>query len=192
MSSVILIDNYDSFTYNIYQYLGILRAKVKVIRNDAKNVADIIRQAPSHIIISPGPGHPKDAGITVPLIEACAGRIALLGICLGHQAIGLTFGGKVIHAPKAMHGKTSLIKHKNAGVFKQLPSPFIATRYHSLLVEKATLPNCLAITATAEDGSIMGLRHKKYAIEGVQFHPESFATEHGLTMLANFLKVRAK
>lgn len=190
MASVIMIDNYDSFTYNIYQYLGILKVKVKVIRNDVATVAEILKQKPSHVVISPGPGHPKDAGITVPLIEACAGRIPVLGVCLGHQAIGLTFGGKVVHAPKALHGKTSPIKHKNVGIFKGLPSPLIAARYHSLLVAKEQLPSCLAITATTEDGLIMGLRHKKYAIEGVQFHPESFATDHGLTMFANFLKVR--
>ncbi len=184
---ILLIDNYDSFTYNIYQYLGQLGAKVKVVRNDAIAVADIAKLKPEAIVISPGPGNPDEAGITLETITTYAGKIPIFGVCLGHQSIGQAFGGDVVRAGKLMHGKTSVIKHKGRGVFKNLPSPLTVTRYHSLIVDRSTLPSCLEVTAMTADGLIMGLKHKKYLVEGVQFHPESYTTEHGLQMLQNFL-----
>lgn len=185
---ILLIDNYDSFTYNIFQYLSQLGAKVKVVRNDAIEVSAIARLKPEAIVISPGPGNPDEAGITLETIQSYAGKIPILGVCLGHQAIGQAFGGKVVRAGKLMHGKTSEVKHKGLGLFKGLPSPLSVTRYHSLIVDKPSLPKVLEVTASTEDGLIMGLRHKKFLVEGVQFHPESYTTEHGMRMLENFLK----
>lgn len=189
---ILMIDNYDSFTYNVVQYLGELKADVKVVRNDEITLEEIETLKPEKIVISPGPCSPSEAGISVPAIEHFAGKIPLLGICLGHQSIGQAFGGKVIRAPYVMHGKTSPVYHTNQGVFKGLKNPFQATRYHSLVIEKETLPDCLEITAWTqnEDGSmgeIMGIRHKTLAIEGVQFHPESILTEQGHELLNNFL-----
>ena len=189
---VVMIDNYDSFTYNLVQYFGELGADVTVVRNDQVTVADIAALAPDKIVISPGPCTPKEAGISVEAIRVFAGRIPLLGVCLGHQSIGYAFGGNIIHAKSIMHGKTSLVYHHNIGVFKDLNNPFTATRYHSLVIEQATLPDCLEITAwtqneAGEFDEIMGVRHKTLAIEGVQFHPESILTEHGHDMLRNFL-----
>jgi len=190
---VLMIDNYDSFTYNLVQYLGELGAEVEVFRNDAISVAEVARRAPSHIVISPGPGTPDDAGVSLDLLKGLGGRIPILGVCLGHQAIGQAFGGKVIRARQVMHGKTSPIHHAGAGVFRGLTAPYTATRYHSLIVEQATLPATLEVTAWTQkdDGSrdeIMGLRHREFAIEGVQFHPESILTEHGHQLLRNFLE----
>jgi len=188
---ILVIDNYDSFTYNIVQYLGELGANVMVRRNDEITVSEIARLKPTHLLISPGPCTPKEAGISVPAIKALAGKMPILGVCLGHQSLGYAYGGKVIRAKKLMHGKTSRIKHKSRGVFKGLRNPFTATRYHSLVVEKKSLPRDLEITATSEDGEIMGLRHKTIpALEGVQFHPESILTEQGKDLLRNFLKQR--
>ncbi len=189
---VVMIDNYDSFTYNLVQYFGELGAAVTVVRNDQVTVADIEVLAPDKIVISPGPCTPKEAGISVEAIRAFAGRLPLLGVCLGHQSIGYAFGGNIIHAKSIMHGKTSLIYHHNTGVFKGLNNPFTATRYHSLVIEQATLPDCLEITAwtqneAGEFDEIMGVRHKTLDIEGVQFHPESILTEHGHELLRNFL-----
>lgn len=189
---LLMIDNYDSFTYNIVQYLGELRADVKVVRNDEVTVADIRAMAPSRLVISPGPCTPREAGVSMAAIEAFAGEIPILGVCLGHQCIGAVFGGRVVRARQVMHGKVSPIHHRDSSVFRGLPSPFNATRYHSLVVERESLPDCLEITAwTAQtDGSndeIMGLRHRTLPIEGVQFHPESILTEHGHAMLRNFL-----
>lgn len=189
---ILMIDNYDSFTYNVVQYLGELKADVKVVRNDEITLEEIEALKPEKIVISPGPCSPSEAGISIPAIEHFAGKIPLLGICLGHQSIGQAFGGKVIRAPYVMHGKTSPVYHTNQGVFKGLKNPFQATRYHSLVIEKDTLPDCLEITAWTqnEDGSmgeIMGIRHKTLAIEGVQFHPESILTEQGHELLNNFL-----
>ncbi len=189
---ILLIDNYDSFTYNIYQYLGCLGAKVKVVRNDAISVKDVARLKPEAIVLSPGPGTPDESGITLETITTYAGKIPILGVCLGHQSIGQAFGGKVIRAGKLMHGKTSMIKHSNKGVFKGLPNPLEVTRYHSLIVERKSLPDCLEVTATTDDGLIMGLRHKRYLVEGVQFHPESYVTQNGMDMLQNFLDLAAK
>ncbi len=189
---ILLIDNYDSFTYNIYQYLGCLGAKVKVVRNDAISVKDVARLKPEAIVLSPGPGTPDESGITLETISTYAGKIPILGVCLGHQSIGQAFGGKVIRAGKLMHGKTSMIKHSNKGVFKGLPNPLEVTRYHSLIVERKSLPDCLEVTATTDDGLIMGLRHKRYLVEGVQFHPESYVTQNGMDMLRNFLDLAAK
>ncbi|HEU0276842.1 MAG TPA: aminodeoxychorismate/anthranilate synthase component II [Rhodanobacteraceae bacterium] len=189
---LLLIDNYDSFTFNLAQYLGELGEEVKVLRNDALDVAGVRALAPSRIVISPGPGTPDDAGITLALIRELAGTVPILGVCLGHQAIGQAFGGRVIRAKQIMHGKTSPIHHDGSGVFAGLANPFEATRYHSLVVERASLPECLAITAWTEaaDGAfdeIMGLRHKTLAVEGVQFHPESILTRPGHDLLRNFL-----
>jgi anthranilate synthase component II len=189
---VVMIDNYDSFTYNLVQYFGELGADVTVVRNDQVTVADIEALAPDKIVISPGPCTPKEAGISVEAIRAFAGRLPLLGVCLGHQSIGYAFGGNIIHAKSIMHGKTSPVYHHNVGVFKGLNNPFTATRYHSLVIEQATLPDCLEITAwtqneAGEIDEIMGVRHKTLAIEGVQFHPESILTEHGHELLRNFL-----
>ncbi len=184
---LLMIDNYDSFTYNLVQYFGELGETVVVRRNDEITVADIPALGPTRIVISPGPCSPKEAGISVDVIKTYAGRYPILGVCLGHQAMGYAFGGEVVHAKELMHGKVSPIHHLNTGVFKGLPNPFRATRYHSLAVRRETLPDCLEVTAWTEDGEIMGMRHKTYAVEGVQFHPESILTEHGHALLKNFL-----
>ncbi|MFU1796694.1 aminodeoxychorismate/anthranilate synthase component II [Paenibacillus azoreducens] len=188
---ILVIDNYDSFTYNLVQYLGELGEDVKVFRNDEIDIRGIEELAPDHILISPGPCTPNEAGISLEAIEQFKGKIPIFGVCLGHQAIGAAFGGKVVRAERLMHGKTSPIIHQGTSVFEGLPSPFTATRYHSLLVERSTLPDCLEITAETEEGEIMGLRHKEYPIEGVQFHPESIITDYGHQMLRNFLKRKA-
>ena len=188
---LLMIDNYDSFTYNLVQYLGELGADVHVVRNDEVSVADIERLNPERIVISPGPCAPTEAGVSLSAIAHFAGRKPILGVCLGHQAIGHAFGGRVIHAKTLMHGKTSPLEHTGVGVFAGLPNPFIATRYHSLAVERDSLPACLEVTAWTADGEIMGLRHRSVSVEGVQFHPESILTEHGHTMLRNFLNVAA-
>jgi len=184
---LLMIDNYDSFTYNLVQYFGELGQDVRVFRNDEIGADEIARLAPDRICISPGPCTPNEAGVTLELIGRFAGSIPILGVCLGHQAIGQAFGGHVVRAKSLMHGKTSAIVHTSGGVFTGLPSPFTATRYHSLAVRRETLPECLEISAWTEDGEIMGLRHKSLAVEGVQFHPESIATEHGHELLRNFL-----
>ena len=189
---VVMVDNYDSFTYNLVQYLGELGADVTVVRNDQVTIADIEKLVPDKIVISPGPCTPKEAGVSVEAILTFAGRLPILGVCLGHQSIGYAFGGNIIHAKHIMHGKTSPIYHHNIGVFKGLANPFTATRYHSLVIEQATLPDCLEITAWTQDDAgnldeIMGVRHKSLDIEGVQFHPESILTEHGHDLLRNFL-----
>ena len=189
---LLMIDNYDSFTFNLVQYLGELGQEVKVVRNDALDVAGIRALAPARIMISPGPGTPDDAGVTLDVLRELAGEIPIFGVCLGHQAIGQAFGGRVVRAKQVMHGKTSPIRHRGKGVFAGLPDPFEATRYHSLVVEQASLPDCLEVTAWTEqaDGSIdeiMGLRHRDLPVEGVQFHPESILTRHGHDMLRNFL-----
>ncbi|MBT9171680.1 MAG: Aminodeoxychorismate/anthranilate synthase component 2 [Syntrophomonadaceae bacterium] len=185
---LLVIDNYDSFTYNLVQYLGELGASVRVFRNNRLTAEEVLRLAPGRIIISPGPGTPDGAGISMEVIRACAGRIPILGICLGHQCLGQVFGGRIVRAERLVHGKTSAIYHYGKGVFAGLPSPFDATRYHSLLVERHTLPDCLEITAETEAGEIMGLRHKTIPwLEGVQFHPESILTAHGMELLASFL-----
>ena len=186
--SLLMIDNYDSFTYNLVQYLGELGQDVHVFRNDEIGLEQVAALKPSHIVISPGPCTPNEAGVSVPLINEFGGKIPMLGVCLGHQSIGQAFGGRIVHAKQLMHGKTSLIRHKNEGVFKDLPDPYTATRYHSLVIERATLPDCLEVTAWTDDGEIMGVRHKTLPIEGVQFHPESILTEHGHELLNNFLK----
>ncbi|UQZ84934.1 Aminodeoxychorismate/anthranilate synthase component 2 [Paenibacillus konkukensis] len=188
---ILVIDNYDSFTYNLVQYLGELGEQVEVRRNDEIDLAGIEALKPNHILISPGPCTPNEAGISLALIEHFKGRIPILGVCLGHQSIGQAFGGEVIRAERLMHGKTSPIYHDGKTLFKGLPSPFTATRYHSLIVKRETLPDCLEISAETSEGEIMGLRHKEYAIEGVQFHPESIITDHGLTILRNFLNETA-
>ncbi|MEO8417294.1 MAG: aminodeoxychorismate/anthranilate synthase component II [Methylophilaceae bacterium] len=188
---LLMIDNYDSFTYNLVQYLGELGQDVRVYRNDEIDLAQVAELKPRHIVISPGPCTPNEAGISVPLIHEFAGKIPILGVCLGHQSIGQAFGGNIIHAKQLMHGKTSLIHHNNAGVFKSLPNPYTATRYHSLVIERETIPDCLEITAWTEDGEIMGVRHKTLPIEGVQFHPESILTQYGHELLDNFLKAYA-
>ncbi|WP_372764820.1 aminodeoxychorismate/anthranilate synthase component II [Litorivivens sp.] len=190
---LLMIDNYDSFTYNIVQYLGELKAEVKVVRNDEVSVDDIRALKPERIVVSPGPCTPNEAGISMAAIQALAGEIPILGICLGHQSLGQVFGGKVVRARQVMHGKTSPIYHLGKGVFEGLKNPLIATRYHSLVVEKDSLPDCLEITAWTQTDSgeldeIMGLRHKTLDVEGVQFHPESILSEEGHAMLANFLK----
>ena len=185
---ILVIDNYDSFTYNIVQYLGELGAEIEVVRNDEISPEDILKKKPTHILISPGPCSPKEAGISVDVIKKLAGKIPILGVCLGHQSIGYAFGGDIIRAGKLMHGKTSMISHDGKGVFKGLPNPFQATRYHSLVIKRETLPDCLEITATSEDGEIMGVRHKTLPVEGVQFHPESILTESGKPLLKNFLE----
>lgn len=189
---LLMIDNYDSFTFNLVQYLGVLGQQVKVIRNDALDVAGIRALHPSHIMISPGPGTPDDSGVSLDVLRGLSGEIPIFGVCLGHQALGQVFGGKVVRAARIMHGKTSPVHHRGQGVFAGLPSPFDATRYHSLVVDKTSVPDCLEVTAWTEnaDGSIdeiMGLRHKTLAVEGVQFHPESILTEHGYNLLRNFL-----
>ena len=190
---ILMIDNYDSFTYNIVQYLAELKADVKVYRNDELTLSDIERLSPEKIVISPGPCTPNEAGVSVDTIKTFAGQIPILGICLGHQSIGQAFGGQIVRAKQVMHGKTSFIHHGDSGVFKDLSNPFQATRYHSLVIEQTTLPDCLEVTAWTEntDGrldEIMGVRHKELSIEGVQFHPESILTQHGHDLLSNFLK----
>jgi para-aminobenzoate synthetase component 2 len=189
---ILVIDNYDSFTYNLVQYLGELGETVEVRRNDEIDLAGIEALAPDHILISPGPCTPNEAGISLAVIDHFKGSIPIFGVCLGHQAIGQAFGGNVIRAERMMHGKTSEMHHNGTSVFTGLPSPFTATRYHSLIVERSSLPDCLEITAETAEGEIMGLRHKEYAIEGVQFHPESIITDHGHQMLRNFLSQQVK
>ncbi len=184
---ILVIDNYDSFTYNLVQYLGELGEEIVVYRNDEIDLDGIAKLAPNHILISPGPCTPNEAGISLALLERFKGEIPIFGVCLGHQAMGQAFGGDVIRADQLMHGKTSEIVHDGRTVFEGLPSPFTATRYHSLIVKRETLPDCLEISAETEDGLIMGLRHKDYVVEGVQFHPESIMTDYGLTILRNFL-----
>jgi len=193
---LLMIDNYDSFTYNLVQYFGELGQDVKVVRNDDLTVAQIAALKPDHIVISPGPCTPNEAGVSLEVLQKRAGQVPILGVCLGHQSLGQAFGGEVVRARTIMHGKTSPIRHKGVGVFAGLPDPFEATRYHSLVVRKETLPDCLEVTAWTEneDGSIdeiMGLRHKTLAVEGVQFHPESILTQHGHDMLRNFLQGRS-
>jgi para-aminobenzoate synthetase component 2 len=187
---MVVIDNYDSFTYNLVQYLGMLGAKLAVFRNDEIDLAGLDALRPSHLIISPGPCSPKEAGISVAAIQHFAGRIPILGVCLGHQSLGEAFGGRVIRAPRLMHGKTSLVYHDGRDIFQGIPSPFEATRYHSLIVERETLPDCLEVSAQTAVGEIMGLRHKQQAIFGVQFHPESILTIEGMNILRNFSKRR--
>ncbi|HQR56208.1 MAG TPA: aminodeoxychorismate/anthranilate synthase component II [Burkholderiaceae bacterium] len=184
---LLMIDNYDSFTYNLVQYFGELGEDVRVFRNDEITLAQIEQLAPGRICISPGPCTPNEAGVSLGVFEHFSGRVPILGVCLGHQAMGQAYGGKVVRARTLMHGKTSPIAHTGVGVFTGLPTPFEATRYHSLAVERASLPDCLEVTAWTVDGEIMGLRHKTLPVEGVQFHPESIATEHGHAMLRNFL-----
>ena len=184
---ILLIDNYDSFTYNLYQYLGELGAEVVVRRNDALTVEEVVALGPERIVVSPGPCTPQEAGISVEVIRQLGGRVPILGVCLGHQAIGAAFGGAIVRAPVVMHGKLSRVRHDGRGVFADLPQEFVATRYHSLIVERESLPDCLEISAETADGIIMGLRHREWAIEGVQFHPEAILTEHGHDLLRNFL-----
>jgi len=184
---LIMIDNYDSFTYNLVQYFGELGEDVRTFRNDEISTDEIEQLKPSRICISPGPCTPHEAGISVPVLKHFAGKLPILGVCLGHQSIGAAFGGKVIRAQQVMHGKTSPIAHTGAGVFKNLPSPYTIIRYHSLAIARDSLPNCLEVTAWTDDGEIMGVRHKQFQIEGVQFHPESILSEHGHALLQNFL-----
>lgn len=189
---VLMIDNYDSFTYNLVQYLGELGAAVEVVRNDQVSVDAVVEFNASHIMLSPGPGTPDQAGVTMAVIERLAGVKPILGVCLGHQSIGQVYGGRIRHARRIMHGKTSAVRHRGVGVFAGIEDPFVATRYHSLVVERDSLPDCLELTAWTEDGNgevdeIMGFRHREFAVEGVQFHPESILTEHGYALLQNFL-----
>ena len=185
----VLIDNYDSFTYNLYHFLGELGAAVDVRRNDQVSVAEVMALHPQGIILSPGPCDPDRAGICLALIEAAAGKLPILGVCLGHQAIGQAFGGKVIRGPVPMHGKLTAVQHRGEGIFQDIPTPFMATRYHSLVVERGSLPDCFTVTAETENGLIMGLAHRELPIHGVQFHPESVASEHGHRLLGNFLRL---
>ncbi len=185
---LLMIDNYDSFTYNLVQYFGELGETVRVYRNDAISLKEIAAMKPQHIVVSPGPCSPAEAGISVAAIGEFAGKIPILGVCLGHQSIGAAFGGEIVHARELMHGKTSAIHHEGKGVFRDLPDPFTATRYHSLAISRERLPDCLAVTAWTDDGEIMGVRHRDYRLEGVQFHPESILTEHGHRLLKNFLE----
>jgi len=187
---VLLVDNYDSFTYNLYQYLGELGAATRVIRHDELSAEEALALEPKAVVISPGPGTPDQAGISLELIRRAAGRVPLLGVCLGHQALGQVFGGLVVRAPRLMHGKTSAIHHDGRTVFAGLPDPFTATRYHSLVVDRASVPDCLEVSAWTEDGLVMGLRHREHALEGVQFHPESILTTAGKQLLRNFLDRR--
>jgi anthranilate synthase/aminodeoxychorismate synthase-like glutamine amidotransferase len=189
---IAVIDNYDSFTYNLVQYLQELGAHVRVFRNDEVACDELETLGPTHVVLSPGPGTPDDAGITLPLIERLAGRVPILGVCLGHQAIGQAFGGRVVRAGRVMHGKVSRIRHDSSSVFAGLPDDFVATRYNSLAVERSSLPSCLAVTARSEDGEIMGLRHRTLPVAGVQFHPEALLTEHGHRMLQNFMEGRGQ
>jgi anthranilate synthase component 2 len=185
---LVMIDNYDSFTYNLVQYFGELGQEVNVFRNDKLTVDQLAELSPSYIVISPGPKTPDDAGISMAAIEYFSGKIPVLGVCLGHQSIGQVFGGKIIHAQHIMHGKTSMISHDGCGLFRGLENPFQATRYHSLVIEKSSMPDNLEITAWTDDGEIMAVRHKQFAVEGVQFHPESIVTQHGHDLLRNFLE----
>ncbi|MEK6650336.1 MAG: aminodeoxychorismate/anthranilate synthase component II [Bacteroidota bacterium] len=187
---ILVIDNYDSFTYNLVQYLGELQQVVKVVRNDEMTAQEVLALAPKGIVISPGPCTPTEAGVSVNVIRACGPHIPILGVCLGHQSIGAAYGGFVIRATEIVHGKTSLIQHTGRGVFLGVPSPFTATRYHSLIVDRERLPSDLEVTAWTEDGVIMGLQHRRYRVFGVQFHPESIATEYGHDLLRNFLAMR--
>jgi anthranilate synthase component 2 len=192
LTVLLMIDNYDSFTYNLVQYFGELGEEVRVFRNDQIALDEIERLAPAYIVISPGPCTPNEAGISVPVIERFANSVPILGVCLGHQCIGQAFGGHVVHAKCVMHGKTSAIRHEGEGVFAGLPNPLTATRYHSLVVERASLPECLKVTAWSDDGEVMGVRHRELAVEGVQFHPESILTEAGHDLLRNFLHEHAR
>jgi len=185
---VLLIDNYDSFTYNIYQYIETLGFSCQVFRNDCLSLTEIEKIDPSHIVISPGPGNPDSAGISLEVIRRLGSRIPILGVCLGHQSIGQAFGGKIIRADRPKHGKVSKILHRKTGLYKGLDNPFLAARYHSLIIERKSLPPCLEITSETEDGTIMGVKHKFYFIEGVQFHPESIATANGIKLIENYLK----
>ena len=185
---LLMIDNYDSFTYNLVQYFGELGEDVRVFRNDQITLAEIAGLKPDRIVVSPGPCSPAEAGISVAAIKEFAGKIPILGVCLGHQSIGAAFGGKIVHAKQLMHGKISPIHQRDIGVFRGLPEPFVATRYHSLAIERASLPACLEVTAETDDGEIMGVRHRELAVEGVQFHPESILTQHGHALLKNFLQ----
>lgn len=186
---ILMIDNYDSFTYNLVQYLGELGAEVCVYRNDQITVKEIEKMALSHIVISPGPCTPDQAGISVDLIKALSGRVPILGVCLGHQSVGQAFGGRIVHAKVLMHGKTSMIHHEGKGLFAGIGNPFQATRYHSLVIDPATLPDCMELTAWTQDDEIMGIRHRELPVYGVQFHPESICTQHGHDLLDNFLRV---
>ena len=188
---LLMIDNYDSFTYNLVQYFGELEQQVEVFRNDEITVDRIEALRQTHLVVSPGPCTPNEAGVSVEAIRYFAGKVPILGVCLGHQSIGQAFGGKIVHARQVMHGKTSAIRHEGLGVFEQLPSPFLATRYHSLVIERESLPDVLEVTATSDDGEIMGVRHRTLPVQGVQFHPESILTECGHSLLANFLKTTA-
>jgi len=185
---LLMIDNYDSFTYNLVQYFGELGEDVQTYRNDEITLEKIAALKPDRICISPGPCTPNEAGVSVPLLKNFAGKLPILGVCLGHQSIGAAFGGKIIRAQQVMHGKTSVIQHTGLGVFKNIPNPYTVIRYHSLAIERSSLPDCLEITAWTEDGEIMAVRHKEFAIEGVQFHPESILSEHGHALLKNFLE----
>ena len=185
---ILMIDNYDSFTWNLVQYLGELGAEVRVVRNDEIDVAGIAALRPAGLVLSPGPCTPNEAGITLAAIREFSGKLPILGVCLGHQAIGQAFGGEVVHAGKVMHGKTCSIRHDGRGVFRGLANPFAATRYHSLAIRRRGLPDCLEVTAESEDGEIMGVRHRSLPVEGVQFHPEAILTEHGHALLRNFLQ----
>ena len=189
---LLMIDNYDSFTYNLVQYLGELGEDVRVVRNDQITVPEIEKLKPDHIVISPGPCTPNEAGVSVEAIQKLGGRIPILGVCLGHQSIGQAYGGKIVRARRLMHGKTSMIRHENKGVFAGLPNPFEATRYHSLVIDPDSVPGELEVTARTDDGEIMGVRHKTLPVEGVQFHPESILTQHGHDMLRNFLTQHRK
>ena len=188
---LVMIDNYDSFTYNLVQYLGELGEEVRTFRNDEISIQEIVQMQPDRIMVSPGPCTPNEAGISLDVINYFKGKVPILGVCLGHQSIGQAFGGKVVRAKQIMHGKTSTLTHTGTGVFENLPNPYTVTRYHSLVVERESLPTCFEITAWTEDGEIMGLRHRDLAIEGVQFHPESILTEHGHALLQNFLNMSA-
>lgn len=185
---LLMIDNYDSFTYNLVQYFGELGEEVRTVRNDEITLDDIAAMKPDRICISPGPCTPLEAGVSVPVLKRFAGEIPILGVCLGHQSIGAAFGGKVIRAKQIMHGKTSVIRHTGAGVFSELPDPYTVIRYHSLAIERASLPDCLEVTAWTDDGEIMGVRHRECNVQGVQFHPESILSEHGHALLRNFLQ----
>jgi anthranilate synthase component 2 len=185
---LLMIDNYDSFTYNLVQYFGELGEDVRTVRNDEITLDEIVAMKPERICISPGPCTPHEAGVSIPVLQQLGGKLPILGVCLGHQAIGAAFGGKVIRAKEVKHGKTDLLHHTGVGVFRDLPNPYTVTRYHSLAIERESLPDCLEVTAWTDDGEIMGVRHKTFDIEGVQFHPESILTEHGHQLLQNFLK----
>jgi para-aminobenzoate synthetase component II len=186
--TVVVVDNYDSFTYNLVQYVASLGANCRVLLNDRTSVSEIRELGPQGVLLSPGPGTPDDAGVTLAVIRELSAEIPLFGVCLGHQSIGQAFGGTVVRAPRLMHGKTSPIEHDGRSIFSGVPSPFAATRYHSLIVDPASLPACLEVSARTTEGEIMGLRHRTLAVEGVQFHPESVLTEHGLSLIANWLK----